>query len=560
MYLDTLTIRASSKEIRSIKFKKGLNLVVDETTSFSTDSGNNVGKTTFLRAIDFCLGGKKTSIYTEKEFDRKNEKLYQYLIKNDLTFELTLLSKKGTLHRIIRPIEGKATVDGLEMSEPKFLEAIQLLLFGFKGGRPTLGQLMNKFIRVEDYQLSNALYFLHPMADHSEYEALFTFLFGFRNTELLGKKRKVVDRVKKLQKSVEESNSSVEDLEQQLHLINKDIVGLEKLKSAKDFVKGVDAELEVLKSLQTEISDLKSLVARLNLKYEMNRESLRQLRDSKTNINVDAITKLYRQAKVELPQLTKKFEDVLHFHNQMIDSKAKFLEGVLSKVDKLLSETRKTLNSRLSEESKTVSSMASKGALDEYDKISLKLQDKSREKGIREGLLNSLESLNGELANAKKELEAINLEIESFSREFRKNLARFNEFFSDYSFRLYGDKYYLTTVREHNRTTDNFLLDIGNMNENVGTGKKKAQISALDLAYLQYSDESSFQLPLFVLHDQLETVFENQIETLFQLSNSMQGQFVVAVLSDKLKKIEPEEVTNSCILRLSQTDKLFKLD
>lgn len=97
------------------------------------------------------------------------------------------------------------------------------------------------------------------------------------------------------------------------------------------------------------------------------------------------------------------------------------------------------------------------------------------------------------------------------------------------------------------------------MNENIGTGKKKAHISAFDLAYLQYTEEKSIDVPYFVLHDQLETVFENQIDTLFELANSRKGQFVVAVLSDKLHLIDKEKISNNCIIKLSQNDKLFKL-
>lgn len=560
MYLDKLIIRAGSDVIREISFKQGLNLIVDETGTSSTDSGNNVGKTSFLRAIDFCLGGQKDNIYSDKEFRRKNQKLYDFLTTKDVVFELFLTSKKGIKHHIVRPIEGKSSIDDKEMSsEPKFCEALQTILFGTAGGRPTLGQLMNKFIRVEDYQLNNALYFLHPTSDRSEYEALFMFLFGFRDTELLGRKRKVVDKVKKYSKNLEESNNTVEDLEQQLHLIDKDIVDLEKIKNAHDFVKGVDVELESLKKLQGNISELKATVAKLNLKKEMNSEALRQLKESKSSLTVDSIAALYKQAKIELPSLGKKFEEVLGFHNQMIDNKVKFLERVLKDVDKALEENRNPLNSYLAEESKIIGVMSSKGALDEYDKISLKLQDKNREKGAKEALIANLNSVVAELAKCTKELDELNAKLEEFASQFNNNLKQFNVDFSELSNKLYGDKYYLATKRENNKTTDNYLLDIGNMSENIGTGKKKAQISAIDLAYLKYSEASAFTLPLFVLHDQLETVFENQIETLFDVANSLKGQFIVAVLSDKLRKMDRKDIEANCILRLSQTDKLFKI-
>ena len=44
--------------IRNVSFLMGLNFIIDETTTDSKkESGNNVGKTTVLRLIDFCLDG-----------------------------------------------------------------------------------------------------------------------------------------------------------------------------------------------------------------------------------------------------------------------------------------------------------------------------------------------------------------------------------------------------------------------------------------------------------------------------------------------------------------------
>ena len=56
MFLKKLTISSDGKVVREIPFRKGINLIVDNTGKEIT--GNNVGKTTVLKLIDFCLGGK----------------------------------------------------------------------------------------------------------------------------------------------------------------------------------------------------------------------------------------------------------------------------------------------------------------------------------------------------------------------------------------------------------------------------------------------------------------------------------------------------------------------
>ena len=69
MFLNELKIENTLGEIRSIKFSNGLNLIVDETIEYDKKStGNNVGKTTVLRLVDFCLGSSGKNIYQDSEF------------------------------------------------------------------------------------------------------------------------------------------------------------------------------------------------------------------------------------------------------------------------------------------------------------------------------------------------------------------------------------------------------------------------------------------------------------------------------------------------------------
>jgi len=63
MHLKSLKISSNSKVIREINFRNGINLIVDETpVSFGSETGNNVGKTSVLMLIDFCLGASAKNI------------------------------------------------------------------------------------------------------------------------------------------------------------------------------------------------------------------------------------------------------------------------------------------------------------------------------------------------------------------------------------------------------------------------------------------------------------------------------------------------------------------
>ena len=78
MFLKSLQISNIYGLIRDIKFHAGLNLIVDETQSDAEDTtGNNVGKTTVLVLIDFCLGASAKGIYTDPE----NKKLEYVIVR-----------------------------------------------------------------------------------------------------------------------------------------------------------------------------------------------------------------------------------------------------------------------------------------------------------------------------------------------------------------------------------------------------------------------------------------------------------------------------------------------
>ena len=92
MFLKTLTIHNENSLIREINFHKGINLIIDETSSDKKiSSGNSVGKTTVLRLIDFCLDGTGENIYIDPEFKKTNQTVEVFLKKNNILITLTLI-------------------------------------------------------------------------------------------------------------------------------------------------------------------------------------------------------------------------------------------------------------------------------------------------------------------------------------------------------------------------------------------------------------------------------------------------------------------------------------
>ena len=95
MFIDSLVISDKTTTIRELNFRQGLNLIIDDTPSSDdrTMTGNNVGKTTILKLINFCLGGEGKDIYTDEENKGKRyEEIKAFLEENEVLITLTLVS------------------------------------------------------------------------------------------------------------------------------------------------------------------------------------------------------------------------------------------------------------------------------------------------------------------------------------------------------------------------------------------------------------------------------------------------------------------------------------
>jgi uncharacterized protein YydD (DUF2326 family) len=59
MFIKSLKISTPDSIIRELTFSTGLNLIIDKTPTTNEQlTGNNVGKTTVLKLVDFLLGCK----------------------------------------------------------------------------------------------------------------------------------------------------------------------------------------------------------------------------------------------------------------------------------------------------------------------------------------------------------------------------------------------------------------------------------------------------------------------------------------------------------------------
>ena len=163
------------------------------------------------------------------------------------------------------------------------------------------------------------------------------------------------------------------------------------------------------------------------------------------------------------------------------------------------------------------------------------------------------------LKSYEGELELIDKELFSgrFEATVKRQLNKFNKYFSSTSDLLYGEQYALKYDKVTNRKGQK-LYRFTAFNTNFSSGKKQGEISCFDIAYTFFADEENIPCMHFLLNDKKELMHDNQLVKIAELVNRNDIQFVASILKDKL----PNELNNEdyFILELSENDKLFRIE
>ena len=196
------------------------------------------------------------------------------------------------------------------------------------------------------------------------------------------------------------------------------------------------------------------------------------------------------------------------------------------------------------------------GLLDELNMLNKKIEELSFKKGEIQQSIYLIEEQEQIRQNLNEELFTVEKQMEGEGIE--EKIKRFNQIFSDYCDKLYGEKY-LLAYNDNWKEEKKFPISIASLGGKIGTGKKKAVIVAYDLAYMQYSIEVGMKVPQFVIHDKMENTHINQIKTIFEICNKIEGQYIIPILRERIDKVDQQYIERSKVLELSSSDKFFRI-
>lgn len=555
--------RPSEEIIREITFnEKGLSLIVDDTTKDMWESGNSVGKSTAIKIIDLCLGAKSTKVlYYDSDTRSENAEIKTFLIKNKVQAELILVgvdNKEYIIKRDLFP-RGKKYIFDEAYNENEFWYELKRIVFDLKEDKPSFRQIIPKFVRLDNTAEESIIKFLPIMTTNDTYDLIYCFLFQIYSEILLNKRSEINDRIAECQKTIqvlEKSKSiiSLSVLKQSLEIINADLAGLNEKRNKLSYMDAYRDELDSKRKLTVRINELHKNMQFLEFEIENIENSLARLSRDKKQIDFSVLKFIYEEAKSYIPNLQKSFEEMVNFHNAMIQNRIDFIGSQLTAKKKLLTRYSEQLNDILAEKERVTIEALDEGLLDELNMLNKEIEELSLRKGEIQQSINLIEEQEQFRAKYSKELSEIEEQMESDGVE--EKIRKFNQIFAEYCDKLYGEKY-LFAYNENWKAEGKFPISIASLGGNVGTGKKKAVIVAYDLAYMQYSIDAGIKVPQFVIHDKMENTHINQLKTIFEICEEIEGQYIIPILRERIDKIDNSFIEKTTVLELSSTNKFF---
>lgn len=557
---------APSKElIREIEFnKRGLSLIVDNTPIEARESGNSIGKTTVIKVIDLCLGAKSVrELYFDADTKSENVEVRDFLKKHKVQAELVLTddTKEYSIKRDLYQ-RGKRYIEGEAYKEDVFWEKLKEIIFQLKEPNPTFRQLIPKFVRLVNTAEDSMIKFLPAMTKNDVYDTVYSFLFQICSNELLSKKSEINaklaqsrDIIQALEKS--KSIPSLSVLKQSLNIINNDLQELSVQRDKLSYMDEYRKELDTKRQLTVQMNNLQEQMELLEFEIDNMENSLSGLSAEKAEINFQTLKSIYQEAERFIPQLQKNFEDMVVFHNSMIQNRIDFIKEQLDERKQLLAQYSKQLTDILKQKEKIAVEVLDEGLLDELNTLNHKIEEMTMEKGE---IIKSIQVLEEQEAICKKlgqELTNIEQKAER-SEVVEEKLKKFNAIFADYCNKLYGEKY-LLAYNQNWKEEKNFPVTVASLGGNVGRGKKKAIIVAFDLAYMQYGIQMGMKIPQFVIHDKMENTHINQIKTIFEICESIDGQYIIPILRERIDSLDQNIIEKAKVLELSTEDKFFRI-
>ena len=560
-------LSCNQKTFREINFKPGLNFILakksnpqDKDTKITH---NGVGKSLIVSLIHFCLASN-----SNEEFEKKIPN-WEFVLEFSVAGE-NFISKRNTSN------QNQIYLNNQLMSLDKFRDLLGEKLFNIDSSIRYLKfrPLMCRFIRPRKKSYYSFDNYEDKEAPIGQLVAN-SYLLGLDIDYILEKydSKKELDKIIDLKKNIEKDEIfknyfseskdleiNIVDLREKIKKLESELKKFEVAENYHEIKKDADDVSYQIKLIENQIVVLNNSIHNINRSLKLN-----------PDISKEKIIEFYDNAKAELSEkIIKRLEDVERFHSSLLKNreirlfkeKTDFIKEIEMK-----DNHRKVLAIKFSE---LIKYLDSHGALEDYNKMNLRLSD----------LKNSLEKLttyNSILEEYKKKAEEWsikmkqkNIETADYLNYFKKIIEKDVLMFRSFSNEFYSDKPAgIEVINDTGENQNRFKIN-ARIEADASDGINEVKVFCFDLTLLKAHHNHKIN---FLFHDSrlFSDIEPRQRATLFRLAyketlnNTI--QYIATINADQIEQTkeyyksgEYEEIfTKNIILELTDESDAYKL-
>lgn len=536
----------SHELLREVKFnEKGLSVIYGdvEKPKSENETSNSIGKTVLLKMINLVFGAKNSGNDTIKGL---NDYIVKAIVKLDNAIhnvELTIGDSKNYY------------IDHEKYTYTKYKEALNIKR-----------DLLSKQIMLE--KRKNLISNLSTKANKEDISTVLKLLYLDNINLVFRKIKKLQDNIDLIAKF---NNSNKDDLKN----IERELFDLEMKK------KKVDSDLELLSErikklkVSEEIKDISQQRVELdqNIKSKSELVKINSLRienysqlindAKKTDITAFDVTKIYENAKIEIPSLIKKkLEEVEKFYLSLSEDKINLYSRQISNLEK----KNKQLMQELAAESVELDRLSEIISTSESVLEAIKIYDlKSKEKV---DIDTSIAEINGKMAkindskNIKSEIDVELIKLEEEFNETKELIGSYKEFIYKIVGKIYGDNrqpYLNISPTDSGRKYKTMPVTIDlNYDGDSGEGLTSSKYLIFDFLIMNYNNEINV-----LIEDSscFEAIDRRQIKNIINegidISNKKDKQYIISL--NKYLLDDSEFIKNYIVVSLNENDTLLNL-
>lgn len=386
------SVKCDKPSFKNIEFKPGFNVILAERTKESTqkDSRNGLGKSTLIEIIHFCLGGNKGETLNKPELKGWAFTLdldlgkKRYSVTRNTSEQNKIIIEGDCSNWTIKPEADKKTGEKI-LSSKDWNRVLGVLMFGLQLSYPdleyvpTFRSLISYFVRRNGSKGG----FLEPFQQYKnqlewDKQVNNAFLLDLNweyatKWQILKDRVEVINQIKKVAKAGILANlmGTIGELEAlKIRLESQVKQEQEELGSFK-----VHPQYKKIEDEANELTVKNHELVNLNITDKRMLEYYEASLEEESEAKPEAVTKMFEEAGVILPNaLTKRIDDVLAFHKQVVANRKEFLVLEIERLKRDITEREQQINNLTASRAELLKILQTHGALTEFTQLQEKHQ------------------------------------------------------------------------------------------------------------------------------------------------------------------------------------------